>query len=296
MNVIKRDARIDLRQLFSEKTCLRVLEAHSPISAMLAKSVRLGAGDTSLGYDAIWSSSLTDSTQRCLPDIEILSPSDRLERLNEILAVCDLPLIYDADTGGKIEHLAIHVQWLARAGVSAIVIEDKCGLKKNSLLGLSVHQEQETVEHFCDKIRVGTHHRLGGSMMIFARCESLILEKGLDDALARCRAYTEAGADGIMIHSRKSTGEEILEFARCFKQTHPHIPLVCVPTSYPQLTFSCLADAGFNAVIYANHMLRGAYSAMRQVATSILEHDRAYEIEPACMPIDEILSLVPGTR
>ncbi|MDF9616745.1 phosphoenolpyruvate mutase [Pseudomonas entomophila] len=296
MNIVNPDSRIDLRQLFHDKPCLRVLEAHSPISAMLAKSVRLEARGASLGYDAIWSSSLTDSTQRCLPDIEILSPSDRLERLNEILGVCDLPLIYDADTGGKVEHFAIHVQWLARAGVSAIVIEDKCGLKKNSLLGLSVHQEQETVEHFCEKIRAGTQHRPGERMMIFARCESLILEKGLEDALARCSAYTEAGADGIMIHSRKRSGEEILEFARRFKHRHPATPLICVPTSYPQLTFSCLADAGFNAVIYANHMLRGAYSAMRQVATSILENDRAYEIEPACMPIDEILSLVPGTR
>lgn len=289
--------RTHLATLFNSKRCLRVLEAHSPISALLAERARLELGPgQSVSYDAIWSSSLTDSTQRGLPDIEILSPSNRLHGIREIFDVCSMPLIFDADTGGKSEHFAIHIKMLERAGVSAVVIEDKCGLKKNSLFGNAVSQAQESIEEFCEKIRAGCASRDSQGLMIIARCESLILDKGMEDALERCMAYVDAGADGIMIHSRKKDGLEILEFARLFRLQCPQVPLICVPTSYSHLRFEVLEKAGFNAVIYANHMLRSAYLAMRDIADGILANGRSLEMEPRCLGIDEILDLVPGTR
>ncbi|MFB3302221.1 phosphoenolpyruvate mutase [Pseudomonas sp. AMR01] len=289
--------RTRLSTLFGRSRCLRVLEAHSPISALLAQQAKLElAPGRSVSYDAIWSSSLTDSTQRGLPDIEILSPSNRLQGVREIFDVCTMPLIFDADTGGKPEHFAIHIKMLERAGVSAVVIEDKCGLKKNSLFGNAVSQSQETTAEFCEKIRVGCASRSYPGLMIIARCESLILEQGMQDAIDRCLAYVDAGADGIMIHSRKKDGLEILEFAQLFRQHHPNVALICVPTSYAHLRFEELEQAGFNAVIYANHMLRSAYLAMRDTANQILANGRTLEVEPRCLGIDEILDLVPGTR
>ncbi|WP_287815284.1 phosphoenolpyruvate mutase [Pseudomonas sp.] len=289
--------RTNLRALLASKPCLRVLEVHSPISALLAEQLHLepSPGHT-VAFDAVWSSSLTDSTQRGLPDIEILSPSNRLQGIREIFDVCALPLIYDADTGGKPEHFAIHVKMLDRAGVGAVVIEDKCGLKKNSLFGNEVSQVQESVDGFCQKIRLGRASSAPQGMMIIARCESLILDRGMDDALQRCLAYVEAGADGIMIHSRKKDGGEILAFARRFREYFAHVPLVCVPTSYAHLSFDELQAAGFNVVIYANHMLRSAYMAMREVATDILRHGRTLEVEQRCLGIEDILGLIPGTR
>lgn len=289
--------RTRLATLFERSHCLRVLEAHSPISALLAQQAKLEvAPGRSVSYDAIWSSSLTDSTQRGLPDIEILSPSNRLQGVREIFDVCTMPLIFDADTGGKPEHFSIHIKMLERAGVSAVVIEDKCGLKKNSLFGNAVSQTQESIEEFCEKIRIGCASRGDHGLLIIARCESLILDHGMQDAIERCLAYVEAGADGIMIHSRKKDGLEILEFARLFRQQHPKVLLICVPTSYAHLRFEELEQAGFNAVIYANHMLRSAYLAMRDTANAILANGRTLEVEPHCLGIDEILDLVPGTR
>ncbi len=286
----------ELKRLLDGKRCLRALEAHSPISALLAQHACFKlAPDQSVGYDAIWSSSLTDSTHKGLPDIEILSASDRLQNVREIFDVCALPMIFDGDTGGKSEHFALHVKALERAGVSAVVIEDKRGLKKNSLLGNDVLQEQDSIEEFCAKIRVGREQLVTDDFMIIARCESLILDRGMDDAMRRCLAYVEAGAHGIMIHSRKKDGQEIIEFARLFRERHADVLLICVPTSYAHLTFDELERAGFNVVIYANHMLRSAYLAMKGVAEDILRNGRTLEIEPRCLGIDEILRLIPGT-
>ncbi|WP_431478295.1 phosphoenolpyruvate mutase [Massilia eburnea] len=288
--------RSELKRLLNSKSCLRALEAHSPISALLAQHACFEpAPGNTVGYDAVWSSSLTDSTQKGLPDIEILSASNRLLNVHEIFDVCALPMIFDGDTGGKPEHFALHVKALELAGVSAVVIEDKRGLKKNSLLGNDVLQQQDAIEEFCDKIRAGRASRITDDFMIIARCESLILERGMDDALQRCLAYVDAGADGIMIHSRKKDGQEIIEFARLFRQRHPDVPLICVPTSYAHLKFEELERAGFNVVIYANHMLRSAYLAMKGVAEDILRNGRTLEIEPRCLGIDEILRLIPGT-
>lgn len=288
--------RSKLKQLLESKRCIRALEAHSPISALLAQhSCFEPAFGQTVGYDALWSSSLTDSTQKGLPDIEILSASNRLINVHEIFEVCGLPMLFDGDTGGKPEHFALHVRALERAGVSAVVIEDKRGLKKNSLLGNDVHQQQDSIEEFCEKIRVGKASLVTDDFMIIARCESLILDRGMEDAMQRCLAYVEAGAQGIMIHSRKKDGQEIIEFARLFRQHHPNVPLICVPTSYAHLKFEELESAGFNVVIYANHMLRSAYFAMKGVAEDILRNGRTLEIEPRCLGIDEILRLIPGT-
>jgi phosphoenolpyruvate phosphomutase len=243
-------------------------------------------------YDAFWSSSLTDSAERGRPDIEIRDIPNRLHNINDIFEVTTLPLIADGETGGKIEHFPLHIRSLERVGVSAVIIEDKRGLKKNSLFGNDVSQEQESVENFCAKIRAGKNAQVTMDFMIVARLESLILGVGMNDALFRARSYVEAGADGIMIHSRKNEPSEILEFAAHFRKVYPRVPLVCVPTSYIQIHFNDLARAGFNIVIYANHMLRSAYLAMQAVACDILRYGRTLEVEPRCLAIPEILNLI----
>ncbi|WKB52624.1 phosphoenolpyruvate mutase [Eleftheria terrae] len=287
-----------LRQRLSQKKCLRVLEAHSPISALLAESLDVPDARTgeSVQYDALWSSSLTDSTERGKPDIEALDISNRLFNVNDIFEVATLPLIMDGDTGGKPEHFALNVRSLERVGVSAVIIEDKTGLKKNSLFGNTVLQQQENIGEFCAKIAAGKAAQISDDFMIIARVESLILEAGMEDALQRAQAYLAAGADGIMIHSRRSEPAEVVEFARRFRSEFPQVPLVCVPTSYCQTYFDELEQAGFNIVIYANHMLRAAYLAMRRAATDILKYGRTQEAEPYCLGINEILDLIPGTR
>jgi phosphoenolpyruvate phosphomutase len=289
--------RAQLKQLLNTRRCLRVLEAHSPISALLAQHAQAERSPgTAIRFDAIWSSSLTDSTNKGMPDIEILNPLSRLQNVEDIFSVSSLPMIFDGDTGGKSEHFAFYVRALERVGVSAVVIEDKCGLKKNSLLGNDVYQQQESMEDFCEKIRSGCAAMTTDDFMIVARCESLILDQGIDDALTRCLSYVEAGAHGIMIHSRRPDGCEVIDFAKRFREHHETVPLVCVPTSYAHIRFDELERSGFNVVIYANHLLRSAYFAMRAVADEILRNGRTLEIEAQCLGIEEILQLIPGTR
>jgi phosphoenolpyruvate mutase len=286
-----------LRQQLQSKRCLRVLEAHSPLSAILAEGARAsGQAAVDVSYDAFWSSSLTDSTLRGKPDIEVLDLRNRMNNISDIFEVTTLPLIMDGDTGGKLEHFEINVRSLERLGVSAVIIEDKIGLKKNSLFGNDVAQQQDTIEGFCQKIAAGKAAQLRPDFMIIARIESLILEAGMEDALLRADAYVAAGADGIMIHSRRSTTDEVYQFAHSFRERHPTCPLVCVPTSFAAAQFDELQSAGFNVVIYANHMLRAAYVAMRQVAADILRHGRTFELENQCMGINDLLALIPGTR
>jgi phosphoenolpyruvate phosphomutase len=288
--------RATLRNLLTEKHCLRFLEAHNPISAILAENASQTVEGQTREYDGFWSSSLTDSTARGKPDIEVLDIKDRLSNVNDIFEVTRKPLIMDGDTGGKPEHFAYDVRSLERLGVSAVIIEDKTGLKKNSLFGNDVFQQQESIEDFCNKIKIGKQAQISTDFMIIARIESLILDAGIEDALTRADAYIDAGADGVMIHSRKESPDEIFEFARRFRQQHPTTPLVCVPTSYSSISFEALEAEGFNVVIYANHMLRSAYMAMRTVADSILFSGRTLEVEPNCLSIKEILELIPGTK
>lgn len=297
-NGITADSRRQLlRQLLESKSCLRIMETHSPISALLAENTRVeDQSGKVLQYDGFWSSSLTDSTERGKPDIEALDIPNRLFNINDIFEVTTKPLIMDGDTGGKPEHFALNVRSLERTGVSAVIIEDKTGLKKNSLFGNDVFQQQESIEDFCYKITIGKKARLSDDFMIIARVESLILEAGMEDALRRAFAYVDSGADGIMIHSRQKSSDEVIEFADRFKIKHPKIPLVCVPTSYSHMYFDELDSAGFNVVIYANHMLRSSYMAMRSIAQNILRHGRTKESEPQCLSVNEILELIPGTK
>lgn len=285
--------RARLRRLLSVKPCIKILETHSALSALIAQNAKSTFGAE---FDGFWSSSLTDSTLRGKPDIEVLSLQSRLNTINEIFEVTTKPLIYDADTGGFLEHFVFIVRTLERTGVSAVIIEDKTGLKKNSLFGNEVAQTQDTIENFCQKIEAGARAHISDDFMIIARIESLILEKGVDDALNRAKAYVKAGADAIMIHSRSKTADEVIEFSKKFRQNDKITPLVCVPSSYNEISAKELEDSGFNIIIYANHMLRASYPAMLKTATSILEHDRSFECEKDLMSIKEILELIPGTK
>jgi phosphoenolpyruvate mutase len=288
--------RYTLKRLLTAKSISRFIEAHNPISALIAERARVETDWKVREFDGFWSSSLTDSTARGKPDTEALDISSRLANVNEIFEVTTKPLIFDGDTGGLPEHFELKVRSMERLGISAVIIEDKRGLKKNSLLGNNVEQTQESISEFCEKIRLGVEARMSSDFMIFARVESLILERGMDDALARAFSYVKAGADGIMIHSRQKTPDEIFDFSRHFRAEFLSTPLICVPTSYHHISEDQLADHGFNIVIYANHLLRAAYPAMHEVALEILRHGRSSEADSRLLSIDRILELIPGTR
>ncbi len=282
-----------LRRLIDSKDVVRIMESHNALSGLIVENVK---SDTGVEYDGMWSSSLTDSTSKGKPDIEAVDVSTRISTINEIFEVTTKPMIYDADTGGIAEHFAFTVRTLERTGISAVIIEDKTGLKKNSLFGNEVDQQQDTIENFCNKIKVGKLAQITDDFMIISRVESLILECCMDDAIIRAKAYIEAGADGIMIHSRKKEPDEIIEFCKILREYNETIPIVVVPTSYNQITAKELSKSGINVVIYANHMLRAAYPGMLNVARSILTNDRSFEAEKDLLSIKEILNLIPGTR
>ncbi|AXX85673.1 phosphoenolpyruvate mutase [Aliarcobacter skirrowii] len=282
-----------LRRLIDSKEVVRIMETHNALSGLIVENIKANNG---IEYDGMWSSSLTDSTSKGKPDIEAVDVTARINTVNEIFEVTTKPMIYDADTGGIAEHFAFTVRTLERTGVSAVIIEDKTGLKKNSLFGTEVEQTQDSIENFCAKIKVGKKAQITDDFMIIARIESLILDKGMDDAIARAKAYIEAGADGIMIHSRQKSPNEILEFCKILRDYNENIPIVVVPTSFNQITAKELSQAGVNIVIYANHMLRAAYPGMKNVAKSILENDRSLEAEEQLLSIKEILDLIPGTK
>ncbi|MBN8675344.1 MAG: phosphoenolpyruvate mutase [Chitinophagales bacterium] len=284
-----------LRRILSVKPCMRVLEAHNGLSGLIVENTSFtDENGMQQEFDAMWISSLTDSMAKGKPDIEAVDVTSRLQTLNDILEVTTKPVIFDGDTGGKIEHFVFTVRSLERLGISAIVIEDKTGLKKNSLLEEQSSQEQDSIEDFCEKIRTGKKNCVTKDFMIIARIESLILGKTIADAIERARAYIAAGVDGIMIHSKSQDGNEILEFARQYKEFQHKVPLVAVPTTYNSITWQQLEEAGFNIVIYANHLLRSAYPSMLTTAKSILQHNRAKEAEDRLMPISELLKLIPS--
>lgn len=290
------DRRKSLSDLLQVKPYLKFLDLHTPLSGLVIENVKIVDSDNQINeFDGMWASSLTDSTSRGKPDIEAVDFSSRAITLNEVFEVTTKPLIYDGDTGGKIEHFTFTVKNLERLGVSAVVIEDKVGLKRNSLHGTDVEQFQDDIDKFCEKISVGKDSQTSEDFMIIARIESLILDKGLDDAKLRAEKYLEAGADGILIHSRKSDGLEISEFSKFYKNLNVGKPLVVVPTSYNQFTENELFDNGANIIIYANHLLRSSYPAMIKTANSILENGRSKEADADLISIKEILNLIPGT-
>jgi len=285
-----------LRRLLDIKKPLRILEAHSGLSGLIIEHLKVEKEDGQRSFDGMWSSSLTDSASKGKPDIEAVDLTTRLQNLTHILECTTKPIIFDGDTGGKPEHFIFTVRTLERNGISAVIIEDKVGLKKNSLFGAEVTQELAPKEDFCEKISAGKRAQVTREFMIIARLESLIAGLPVTDALERAQAYVAAGADGVMIHSKEKSGEDILEFCRKFRAEYPEIPLVLVPSTYNRFTEKELAGWGATIIIYANHLLRAAYPAMMNVARTILEKERSLEADDLCMPIKEILELIPGGK
>jgi len=283
-----------LRRLLNAKPIVRVMEAHSGLSGLIVENTCAVKNNVKHEFDAMWLSSLTDSTLKGKPDNESVDITSRLRTVNDILEVTTKPIIYDGDSGGLPEHFIFLVRSLERLGVSAVVIEDKVGLKQNSLFETGNVQKQASIEDQCHKIKAGKQAQVTDDFMIIARCESLITGAGEDDAIARCRAYVEAGADGIMIHSKAKTPDEIKSFVKRFRaEVSADKPIVVVPSTYAQITEQELAAIGVNIVIYANQLLRAAYPAMKKCAERILECERAQEASAElCMPIKEIISLI----
>ena len=282
-----------LKKLISLKPIVRTIEAHNGLSALVVENAKVSKDEKINSFDAIWVSSLTDSTAKGKPDIELVDMTSRINTINEIMEVSTKPIILDGDTGGLIEHFVFNIKTIERMGVSAIIIEDKIGLKKNSLFGTEVEQTQDSIENFCEKIKAGKKALKTNEFMIIARIESLILKQGMDDAIKRAKAYIQAGADGIMIHSREKEPDEIFEFCDLFKEFAPDVPLVVVPTSFNQVYEDEFAKKGVNIVIYANHLIRSSYPAMVDTANLILENERCKEADEKCLSIKEILTLIP---
>jgi phosphoenolpyruvate mutase len=283
-----------LRRLINAKNVVRVIEAHSGLSGLIAETTNVEVKGVKREFDGIWLSSLTDSTAKGKPDIEYVDLTSRMTTVNNILESTTKPIIYDGDSGGLPEHFVFMVRTLERLGVSAVIIEDKIGLKKNSLLASRGRQSQDSIEAFTSKIIAGRQARVTDNFMIIARIESLILHAGQDNAIERAQAYIDAGADGIMIHSKEDTPKEIFKFCQRYSKLGKIVPLVAVPSTYSQVSEDQLSDAGVQIVIYANQLLRSAYPAMLKTAKSILKHGRAFEAEKLCMPIKKIITLIPS--
>lgn len=282
-----------LRQLIPLCQVVKTIEVHSGITGLIAEKTVVENKDGELDqFDAMWISSLCDSTAKGKPDIELVDMSSRMRTIDDVMEVTTKPIILDGDTGGLTEHFVYNVRTLERMGVSAVIIEDKTGLKKNSLFGTEVEQTQDTIENFCQKITAGKAVQLTDDFMIIARVESLILEQGMEDALKRAHAYAKAGADGIMIHSRKKDPSEIFTFCDLFREKDAHTPIVVVPTSFNSATEEELAEHGVNIVIYANQLTRSAFPAMEQTAKEILKNHRALEVDDKLMPFKDIITLI----
>lgn len=282
-----------LKKLLGMKTTVTAIETHSGLTGIIAEKTQVLEDGKAYQFDAMWVSSLCDSTAKGKPDIELVDMTSRLRTIEDIMEVTTKPIIFDGDTGGLIEHFVYNIKTLERIGVSACIIEDKTGLKKNSLFGNEVVQTQDSIEHFSEKIRAGKKALKTSDFMLIARIESLILERGMEDALTRAFAFIEAGADGIMIHSRKKDPSEIFEFCEKFREKDKTTPLVVVPTSFNSVTEEEFAARNINIVIYANQLTRSAFPAMQKIAETILKNHRAKEADEMCMPFKDIIRLIP---
>ena len=281
-----------LKRILNNKNLVRVLESHSPLSGLIAENTKIEKGKNTKQFDAMWSSSLTDSSNKGKPDNQSLDFSSRFNSLGDLMDVTTKPLIFDADNGGRLEHIPFTVRTLERLGVSAIMMEDKIGLKKNSLFSDQSGAKQDSIKDFCKKIEIIKKTRNSKDFLIGARIESFILGKGLNDGLKRAKAYSEAGADLILIHSKAKTSKEIFSFAKIFKKTKHYKPLVSVPSTYSKTTEKDLIKNGFKVVIYANHMLRAAYPAMKNAAQSILKNQRSFELEKKISSVKDVINLI----
>ena len=283
-----------LKKALDMKGLITAMEAHSGLTGLIVEKTTTIEKDGGLKqFDAMWVSSLCDSTDKGKPDIELVDMTSRFRTIDDIMEVTTKPIIFDGDTGGLKEHFGYTVKTLERMGVSMIIIEDKVGLKKNSLFGTEVKQTQDTIENFCEKIKVGKAAQKSLDFMICARIESLILEQGMEDALSRAFAYVKAGADAIMIHSRKKDPAEIFEFVESFRNKDKTTPIVVVPSSFNSVTEEEFKSRGVNIVIYANQLIRAGFPAMQKVAKKILENHRAQEVDEDCISIKEIITLIP---
>ena len=281
-----------LKRLFSSKDIVRILESHNSLTGLIIENLKIINKNKNLEFDGMWSSSLTDSATKGLPDNSSLSFSARITSLNDLMDVTTKPLVFDADNGGQIEHLPYLIRSLERSGVSAIIIEDKVGLKKNSLFKNQSGTKQDKPNLFAKKIKKICDTRQSNDFMVIARIESFIVGKGLQDALKRAEVYSKAGADAILIHSKEKTPNEIFSFAKKFRKSKHFIPLVSVPSTYSKVYEKELIKNGFKLVIYANQLLRAAYPAMENTAKTILKNERAFEADKKIIPIKEIINLI----
>ncbi len=281
-----------LRQLLKLCPIVKTIEVHSGLTGLIAEKTVVEHNGELNQFDAMWLSSLCDSTAKGKPDIELVDMSSRMRTIDDVMEVTTKPIILDGDTGGLEEHFVYNVRTLERMGVSAVIIEDKTGLKKNSLFGTEVEQTQDSIENFCHKIRAGKRAQRTEEFMIIARIESLILEKGQEDAMKRATAYVEAGADAIMIHSRKKSPDEIFAFCDAFRKVDAKTPIVVVPTSFNSVTEDEFVSHGVNIVIYANQLTRSAFPAMQSTAVEILKNHRALEVDARLMPFKDIITLI----
>jgi phosphoenolpyruvate phosphomutase / 2-hydroxyethylphosphonate cytidylyltransferase len=285
-----------LKRLMGAKESVRILEAHNGLTGLIIEKTKILDDNVIKEFDGMWISSLTDSTSKGKPDIECVDITSRINTIHDILEITTKPIIFDGDTGGIPEHFVFMVRTLERLGISAVIIEDKIGLKKNSLFGTDCTQTQDSIENFSHKITQGKKAQVTNDFMIIARIESLILKNGIKDALKRAKAYVSAGADAIMIHSKEKEPTEIICFCREFKKFNSNTPIVVVPTTYSRVTEEELTKEGVKLIIYANHLLRSAYPTMLETAKCILKNGRAHEAEQHCMPIKDILTLIPGGK
>ena len=281
-----------LNRLIQSKKIVRVIESHSPLTGLIIENTKIIRKKRIEEFDGMWSSSLTDSSLKGKPDNQSLDFSSRFNDIGNLMDVTTKPLIFDADNGGRLEHIPFTIRTLERLGVSAIIIEDKIGLKKNSLFKDQTSATQDTIKNFCKKIISIKKTRNSKDFLIGARIESFILGKGLNDALKRAHAYSNAGADLILIHSKENTPKEIFSFAKKFKNTKYYKPLICVPSTYSKIKEKELIKNGFKIVIYANHLLRAAYPAMQVAVKSILNNQRSFELENKISSVKEIINLI----
>ncbi len=281
-----------LKRLLSSKQIVRILESHNSLTGLIIENLKVTKKNKNLEFDGMWSSSLTDSATKGKPDNSSVDFSSRISSLNDMMDVTTKPLVFDADNGGELEHLSFLIRSLERAGVSAIIMEDKIGLKKNSLFKNQSDTKQDKPETFAQKIKKICKTRQSKDFLVIARIESFIVGKGINDALKRAETYSKAGADAILIHSKEKTPKEIFSFAKRFKKSQNFIPLVSVPSTYSKVYEKDLIKNGFKLVIYANHLLRAAYPAMEFVAKKILENKRSFEVEKKIIPIRKIINLI----
>lgn len=280
-----------IKNLIKNKKRLIFIQVHDPISAIVVKKTFYKKNKNVISFDGLWLSSLADSFIKGIPDEEILSLNERIKNAFDIRSVTDLPIIIDADTGGNLKNFIYYIKMMQQVGINAVVIEDKRGVKKNSLFGIKKKQILEDIDVFCHKIYKGKKYVYDKNFFLIARMEGLIAGLSIQETFERSLKSIEAGADAILIHSIKNTAKQIIDFSKIYKSEISHIPLICIPTTYSDIKYTELNRAGIDIIIYANHLVRSSYKAMEEVARLILKNKRTYEIENKCISIKKILNI-----